>query len=58
MSIDKTCKGCGIKLQTENSEQLGYIKDLNHDLCLDCFSLKHYQKSKRRHPSCSNARNK
>ncbi|HKL61221.1 MAG TPA: GTPase [Acholeplasma sp.] len=46
MSIDKTCKGCGIKLQTENSEQLGYIKDLNHDLCLDCFSLKHYQKAK------------
>ena len=34
----------GIILQDQNDHALGYIKSLDHDLCLDCFNLKHYSK--------------
>ena len=36
------CKGCGIKLQNENENELGYTNDLNNILCRRCFRLKHY----------------
>lgn len=40
----KRCSGCGIILQDQNDHALGYVKSLDHDLCLDCFNLKHYSK--------------
>ncbi len=40
--LEKYCSGCGIKLQNENETKLGFVKDLNHELCLSCFRLKHY----------------
>lgn len=40
----KRCSGCGVILQADNAEQAGYVKDISHDLCLDCFNLKHYSK--------------
>lgn len=40
----KVCKGCGATLQTKDISQVGYVKDLGHDYCLNCFSIKHYNK--------------
>lgn len=42
--IMNRCSGCGIILQTENEQALGFVKSMDHDLCLDCFNLKHYSK--------------
>ncbi|MDY0211017.1 MAG: GTPase [Acholeplasma sp.] len=42
----KKCNGCGIILQSDSEQALGYVKSLDHDLCMDCFNLKHYQKVK------------
>lgn len=42
----KRCSGCGVILQSELDSKPGYVKDLSHDLCLDCFNLKHYSKVK------------
>ena len=36
------CSGCGIKLQTENSQELGYIKNPENKICERCFRLKNY----------------
>ena len=38
----KKCKGCGILLQTDNQNKLGYTKDYNNELCDRCFKLKNY----------------
>ncbi len=38
----KKCIGCGIPLQTENENDLGYTPKLENDLCARCFKLKHY----------------
>ncbi len=40
----KRCSGCGVIVQTVDETKPGFIKDLNHELCLDCFNLKHYSK--------------
>lgn len=40
----KVCKGCGATLQTKNEHKLGFVKDLKFDYCLNCFSIKHYNK--------------
>lgn len=36
------CLGCGILLQNENKQALGYIEDLEKTICERCFKLKHY----------------
>ena len=36
------CKGCGILLQDKNKDELGYVEDLNNELCMRCFKLSHY----------------
>lgn len=36
------CKGCGITLQDQDINNLGYTKNLKSDLCLRCFRIKHY----------------
>lgn len=40
--MNKNCKGCGAKLQTENMLLEGYTTDLEKDLCRRCFRLKNY----------------
>jgi ribosome biogenesis GTPase A len=40
----KRCNGCGVILQNIEESKPGFVKDMNHDLCLDCFNLKHYSK--------------
>ena len=35
------CLGCGVVLQNENPEALGYVSK-EHSLCKRCFRLKHY----------------
>lgn len=38
----KYCKGCGVRLQDNNTLLEGYTNDLSKDLCKRCFRLKHY----------------
>ncbi len=38
----KHCSGCGVKLQDENILKLGYTINLENDLCMRCFRLRHY----------------
>ena len=46
------CLGCGATKQTINENELGYVKDLEHGYCLDCFKLKNYgEVSKHVHPN-------
>lgn len=40
--MSKKCVGCGIELQNQNSQTLGYVHDLNQDMCKRCYRLKHY----------------
>lgn len=40
--MTKRCKGCGILLQSENKEKVGYTPDVKNDLCERCFKLKNY----------------
>jgi 30S ribosome assembly GTPase len=41
-----TCFGCGVKIQTENSEEIGYAPQSSLEkeqiICQRCFRLKHY----------------
>lgn len=49
MKMNLHCDGCGVELQTENEQELGYIPnsalDREHVLCKRCFQLKHYNKN-------------
>lgn len=36
------CQGCGIKLQTENLNELGYTTNKRKSICERCFRLKNY----------------
>ena len=38
----KKCIGCGIELQNENVLNTGYTPNLENDLCMRCFKVKHY----------------
>ncbi len=38
----KKCRGCGITLQTQNENSVGYVKDINQCYCQRCFRLSHY----------------
>ena len=43
--MNKKCNGCGVILQTTNSEELGYIKEQNlgkSTLCERCFRIRNY----------------
>lgn len=41
----KRCLGCGVKLQSINEDEVGFVLDSQKDLCERCFKLKHYNKS-------------
>ena len=38
------CLGCGIKLQNESKDKLGYTLSLENNICERCFKLKNYGK--------------
>ena len=38
----KKCIGCGVNLQSDNKNILGYTPDLKNDYCMRCFRLKNY----------------
>ncbi len=40
--MNKICRGCGVKLQTEFKDKLGYVKNEEMDYCMRCFRLIHY----------------
>lgn len=40
----KVCKGCGAILQTEDNKKEGFVRSLEYEYCLNCFSIKHYNK--------------
>ena len=36
------CIGCGVTLQTSNTDELGYINKLDNNLCERCFRIRNY----------------
>ena len=43
--MNKICYGCGVKLQTEDKDKLGYIpsnKAEDAKYCMRCFRMMHY----------------
>ncbi len=36
------CIGCGSVLQSDNKDNLGYVKDVSMELCERCFRIRHY----------------
>lgn len=40
--MKKKCKGCGVELQYEDKEKLGYSPKEDADYCQRCFRLTHY----------------
>lgn len=38
----KKCKGCGITLQSDDKNKVGYTPKAEADLCQRCFRIKHY----------------
>lgn len=40
--MSKKCKGCGVELQYENADKLGYTPKQDSDYCQRCFRLTHY----------------
>ncbi|NHN30985.1 ribosome biogenesis GTPase YqeH [Paenibacillus agricola] len=49
ISETKACTGCGVKLQTEHAEKLGYVPaqalDRSPIICQRCFRMKNYNES-------------
>src|SRR5690554_6657833 len=39
------CVGCGVRLQTDNPNQLGYVPKLDNLFCKQCYQLMHYGKA-------------
>lgn len=40
--MSKLCKGCGVRLQSEDKQALGYIPKADNEYCQRCFRLIHY----------------
>ncbi len=38
----KKCMGCGVVLQSDNKEEIGYTPDTKNNYCMRCFRLKNY----------------
>lgn len=43
-TIAKKCIGCGVKKQTENIDEVGYVKQFEHQLCVRCHEIKNFNK--------------
>ena len=42
MAKKKYCLGCGVLLQNDNIIELGYVSNLDNDICQRCFRMKNY----------------
>ena len=40
--MTKKCKGCGIELQNEDPQGLGYVPRLDSQYCQRCYKIRHY----------------
>lgn len=40
--MKKYCLGCGVLLQNENILELGYVSNMENDICQRCFRMKNY----------------
>ncbi len=40
--MSEFCKGCGIRLQNQDPNALGYVPSLEADYCQRCYRLRHY----------------
>lgn len=40
--MTKRCKGCGVELQSEDKQALGYTPKRDADYCQRCFRIQHY----------------
>lgn len=40
--MSEFCKGCGVKLQNEDPQAIGYTPSLDAPYCQRCFKLRHY----------------
>lgn len=40
--MSKFCKGCGVQLQNQDPNGLGYVPSLEADYCQRCYRLRHY----------------
>lgn len=40
------CIGCGVELQNDDKNKLGYTTDINNDYCLRCFRINNYNEYK------------
>ncbi|AVP49143.1 ribosome biogenesis GTPase YqeH [Williamsoniiplasma luminosum] len=38
----KTCVGCGVELQIQDSKKIGFAIKMENDYCLRCFKMKNY----------------
>ena len=38
----KKCMGCGVIMQDQDKEGLGYTPNLKNEYCMRCFRLKNY----------------
>ena len=38
----KKCKGCGVVLQSDNINKIGYTPNINNKICQRCFKIKNY----------------
>lgn len=47
--VNKKCLGCGILKQTDNKNNPGYVLDIEHKYCMECFKLLNYGEVKSRH---------
>ena len=45
--MTKKCIGCGVKLQDKDSTKVGYITDIENDLCERCFRIRNYGEYKK-----------
>ncbi len=42
MAKKKYCAGCGVLLQNDNILELGYVSNIENDICQRCFRMKNY----------------
>ncbi len=40
--MNKKCFGCGAFLQSDKADEIGFVSEIENDLCNRCFRIKHY----------------
>lgn len=46
-TMNNKCRGCGIILQNDQIEEIGYTQELDKELCGRCFRIRHYSDYKK-----------